>query len=310
MRIAVMGAGGMGGYFGALLARAGEEVTLIARGAHLEAIRTSGLTLKSRLAGDFTLRVKATDDPGEVGPVELVLFCVKAYDTATAAEQIHPMVGPDTMVLSIQNGIDNEEQIGRVVGSEPVIGGVGYASSKIEAPGVIAHLTSGPRQIVFGELAGETSPRTERLQRTLQSAGISAEVRPDIHIPLWEKFLFVCAVNGVTALTRLPMGPIVACPETCLLLRGTMEEVEAVARESGIMLPENCVDKAFALSIRVESSLRGSMYYDLAAGRRMELEALNGTTVGLGREHGIPTPLNFAIYATLKPFADGAPIMP
>ncbi len=163
MRIAVMGAGGTGGYFGALLARAGEEVTFIARGTHLEAIRTSGLTLKSRLAGDFTLRVKATDDPGEVGPVELVLFCVKAYDTPTAAEQIRPMVGPDTMVLSTQNGIDNEEQIAQVLGYQLILGGVAYVYSVILEPGVITQ-TTGLGKIVFGELTGGTDARTEGLQ--------------------------------------------------------------------------------------------------------------------------------------------------
>lgn len=309
MRITVMGAGGTGGYFGALLARAGEDVTFIARGAHLEAICTQGLTVKSRLAGDFTLPVKATDDPGEVGPVELVLFCVKAYDTATAAEQIRPLVGQDTVVLSVQNGIENEEEIGKVVGSEPVIGAVAYVSSVIEAPGVIAQ-RAGPGKIVFGELAGGTSPRTERLQSTFQRAGIAAELRPDIRITLWDKFLFICAINGITALTRLPIGPILACPETRGLYRGTMEEVEVVARASGITLPDECVDQKLAFTSGLESSARGSMYYDLAAGRRLELEVLNGTAVRLGREHGIPTPLNFAIYAALKPYADGAPTIP
>jgi 2-dehydropantoate 2-reductase len=309
MRIAVMGAGGTGGYFGALLARAGEDVTFIARGAHMEAICNQGLTVKSRLAGNFTLPVKATGDPGEVGPVELILFCVKAYDTATAAEQIRPLVGQDTVILSVQNGIDNDEQIGKVVGNEPVVGAAAYVSSVIEAPGVIAQ-TAGPGRIVFGELAGGMSSRTERLLSTFQRAGIAAELRPDIHITLWDKFLFICAINGITALTRLPIGPILACPETKALFRGTMEEVEVVARAGGITLPDKCVDQKLAFTTGLESSMRGSMYYDLAAGRRLELEVLNGTVVQLGREHGIPTPMNFTIYAALKPYADGAPKAP
>jgi len=304
-----MGAGGTGGYLGALLARAGEEVTLIARGTHLEAIRTSGLTLKSRLAGDFTLRVKATDDPGEVGPVELVLFCVKAYDTPTAAEQIRPMVGPDTMVLSTQNGIDNEEQIAQVLGYQLILGGVAYVYSVILEPGVIAQ-TTGLGKIVFGELTGGTDARTERLQVMFQRAGIAAELSPDIRIPLWEKLIMNCGINGVTTLTRLPIGQILACPETSALLRGTMEEVEAVGRASGITLPEGYVDEVFTLISSVDPRMRSSMYLDLAAGRRMELGALNGTAVRLGRERGIPTPLNFAIYAALKPFVDGAPTIP
>ena len=213
------------------------------------------------------------------------------------------------MVLSVQNGIDNEEQIGRVVGLERVIGAAAYVSSVIEAPGVIAQ-TAGPGKIVLGELAGGTSPRTERLESTFQRAGIAAELRPDIRITLWEKFLFICGLNGITALTRLPIGPILACPETSALLRGTMEEVEAVARASEITLADGCVDQGFALFTRLESSLRGSMYYDLAAGRRLELEVLNGTVIRLGREYGIPTPMNFAIYAALKPYADGAPTTP
>ena len=224
----------------------------------MEAIRTYGLTVKSRLAGNFTLPVKATGDPGEVGPVELVLFCMKAYDTATAADQIHPLVGPETVVLSVQNGIDNEEKIGRVVGLERVIGAAAYVSSVIEAPEVIAQ-TAGPGKIVLGELAGGTSPRTERLESTFQRAGIAAELRPDIRITLWEKFLFICGLNGITALTRLPIGPILACPETSALLRGTMDEVEAVARASKITLADGCVDQGFALFTRLESSLRGSM---------------------------------------------------
>ncbi len=182
MRMVVMGTGGTGGYFGGLLARAGEEVTFVARGAHLEAIRAQGLTVKSRLAGDFTLRVKATDNPAEVGPVDLILFCVKAYDTDAAAEQIRSLVGPDTVILSVQNGIDNEEWIARIVGDKHVIGAVAQISSVIEAPGVIAQ-TAGPGKILFGELAGDASPRTERLLGIFRRAGIAAEFRPDIASP-------------------------------------------------------------------------------------------------------------------------------
>ncbi len=308
MRVAVMGAGGTGGFFGGLLARAGEDVTFIARGTHLEAIRGRGLTVKSRLAGEFTIPAKATDDPHEVAPVKLILFCVKTYDTDKAAEQMRPLVGPDTVILSVQNGIDNAERIAGIVGPEPVIGGVAHVFSAIEAPGVIAQ-TAGPGRILFGEIAGGTSPRTERLLRTFQRAGIAAELRPNIRVTLWEKFLFICANGGITALTRLPLGVIRACPETNTLLRATMEEVEAVARACGIALPEGCVDEAIAFNASVEPGARSSLYHDLAAGRRLELEALHGTLVRLGREYGIPTPMNFAIYAALKPYADGAPIL-
>jgi 2-dehydropantoate 2-reductase len=306
MRIAVMGTGGMGGYFGGLLARAGEDVTFIARGNHLDAIRKNGLAIKSVLSGDFTISAKATDNPGDIGPVDFVLFCVKAYDNAVAAEQIRPLIGPETVVLSVQNGIDNEQQIGEVIGPEHVVGCVSYVSSTIESPGVIAQ-TGGPGKIVFGEMQGGTSARTKALQSTLQNSNITAELHPDIQVALWQKFLGICGVNGVTALTRLPMGEIVACKETHNLMRGTMQEVEAVARASGVNLPEGCVDQSMDFFSSVEPSVRGSMYYDLAVGRRLELEVLNGTVVRLGDEHGIPTPMNFAIYAALKPYSDGTP---
>ena len=309
MRMAVIGAGGTGGYFGGLLARAGEDVTFIARGAQLEALRTQGLTLKSRLAGTFTLPVQATDNPSEVGPVDLILFCVKTYDTDTAAESIRPLIRPDTVLLSLQNGIDNEERIARVAGHASGIGAVAYVSSAIKAPGVVAQ-TSGPGKIILGELSGGASARTERLHNVLQRAGITVEVHSDIRVVLWQKFLFICAFSGVTAVTRLPIGTILADPETHDLFRGTVEEVEAVVRASGIDLPADCVEQAMATAAAAEPGARGSLYHDLAVGRRLELEGLNGEVVRRGREHGVLTPLNFAIYAALRPYVDGAPVLP
>jgi 2-dehydropantoate 2-reductase len=258
------------------------------------------------LAGDFTIPATATDNPSDIGPVDCVLFCVKAYDNAVAAEQIRPLIGPETVVLSVQNGIDNEEQIGKVVGPEHVVGCVSYVSSTIKSPGVIAQ-TGGPGTLVLGEMQGGTSARTEALQNTLENSKITAELHSDIQVALWQKFLGICGMNSITALTRLPMGEIVACRETHNLMRGTMEEVAAVARASGANLPEGCVDQSMDFFSSVEPSVRGSMYYDLAAGRRLELEVLNGTVVRLGSEHGIPTPINFAIYAALKPYLNGQP---
>jgi len=306
MRIAVMGTGGTGGYFGGLLARAGEDVSFIARGDHLEAIRKSGLAIKSVLAGDFSIPAKATDNTQDIGPVDLILFCVKAYDNAAAADQIRPLTGPETVVLSVQNGIDNEQQIGEVIGPEHIVGCVSYVSSIIDSPGVVSQ-TGGPGKIVLGEMQGGKSARTEIIQNTLQNSGIAAELHSDIQVALWQKFLAICGVNGITALTRLPMGEILACEETRNLMRGTMEEVEAVARASGAALPGDCVDQSMDLFSSLEPSIRGSMYYDLAGGRRLELDVLNGALVRLGGKHGIPTPINFAIYAALKPYLDGAP---
>jgi 2-dehydropantoate 2-reductase len=308
MRMAVIGAGGTGGYFGGLLARAGEDVTFMARGAHLEALRTRGFTLESRLAGTFTVPVQATDDPSEVGPVDLILFCVKTYDTDAAAESIRPLIRPDTMLLSLQNGIDNEERIARVAGHTSAIGAVAYVSSAIKAPGVVAQ-TSGPGKIIFGELSGGESARTERLRDVLQRAEITAEVHPDIRVVLWQKFLFISAFSGVTTVTRLPIGTILADSVTHTLFRGTVEEAEAVARASRIDLPADCVEQALATAAAAEPWARGSLYHDLAGGRRLELEGLNGEVVRRGREHGIETPLNFAIYAALRPYVAGAPVL-
>jgi len=304
MRVAVMGTGGTGGYFGGLLARAGEEVAFIARGAHLEAIRKDGLAVKSVLAGDFTIPVKATADPGDIGPVDLVLFCVKAYDNPVTTELIRPLIGPETVVVSVQNGIDNEAQIGKVLGAQHIVGCVSYVSSTIASPGVITQ-TAGPGKLVLGEMAGGRSRRTQTLKNTLQNAGITAELHADIQVALWQKFLAICGVNGITALTRLPMGEILACDETRNLLKGTMAEVEAVGRALGIALSEDCLDQSMDIFKSMGPLLRGSMYYDLAAGRRLELEVLNGTVVRLGGENGIPTPINFAVYAALKPYLNG-----
>ena len=309
MRIVVVGAGGTGGYFGGLLARAGQDVTFIARGAHLEALRAQGLTVESKLAGTFTVPVQATDEPREVGPADLILFCVKTYDTGVAAQSIRPLIRPETMIMSLQNGIGNEECIAQAVGHDSGIGAVAYVVSAIKVPGVVAQ-TAGPGKIVFGELGGGTSPRTEWLHDVLWRAGITVEVHPDIRVVLWQKFLFICAFSGVTAVTRLPIGTILTDPVTHALFRETSEEVEAVARAGGIDLPADCVEHAMATAAAVEPWGRGSLYHDLAGGRRLELESLNGEVVRRGREHGVSTPLNFAIYAALRPYVDGAPALP
>ena len=308
MRIAVMGSGVLGGSFGGRLARAGEDVTFIARGRQLAALQTQGLTVKMPEAEDFHLAVRATDRPDEIGPVDLVLFCVKTYDLEPAAEAIRPVVGPDTTVLPVQNGIDAAERIARFVGPEAVIGGVSYGGGSIESPGVI--LVNGAfRPLVFGELNGGASPRTERILEVTRRAGIVAELHPNIRVVLWEKFIAICANAGMTALTRLPVGPLLACPESRAMYRGVMEEVEAVARAQGIDLAGDVVDRVFGIIAGMHPSTYASMYYDLANGRRLELDYLNGTLVRLGRDAGVPTPLNAAIYAALKPYADGPPAM-
>ncbi len=305
MRVTVMGSGGTGGYFGGLLARAGEDVTFVARGAHLEAMRKSGLTVRSRLAGDFSVTARATDDPAESGPADLVLFCVKAYDTESAAERLRPAVGPDTVILPVQNGIDSAERIGRIVGDAHVIGGLAGVSSVVAAPGVIEH-RAGPDLIQLGELDGRASTRTERVAEALRKAGLKAQVRLDIRVGLWEKFVLICGLSGLTALTRLPLGAVLACPETRTLFRQAMEETQAVGQATGVPVPSDHAGKMMKFFEGSDPAIRGSLYYDLAAGRRLEIETLNGTVVRLGQERGVPTPANFAIYAALKPHAGGA----
>jgi 2-dehydropantoate 2-reductase len=265
--------------------------------------------LESSLAGTFTVAVQATDNPREVGPVDLILFCVKTYDTDAAAESIRPLIRSDTILISLQNGIDNDERIAREAGHTSGVGAVAYVVSAIKAPGVVAQ-TAGPGKIILGELSGGTSQRTERLRDVLQSAGIAVEVHPDIRATLWQKFLFICAFSGVTTVSRLPIGSILADSATNALFRGTSREVEAVARAGGIDLPNDCVEQALATAAAVEPWGRGSLYHDLVEGRRLELESLNGEVVRRGREHDIQTPLNFAIYAALRPYIDGAPALP
>ncbi|GAC1404642.1 MAG: 2-dehydropantoate 2-reductase [Ktedonobacteraceae bacterium] len=306
MRIVIMGTGGTGGYFGGLLAKAGEDVTFIARGEHLKALRTQGLTVKSRIVGDFTLAVNATDDPREIETADLILFCVKTYDTSEAAKQLRPLVRPETLVLPVQNGIDTAEQLKQSIEEHSIIGAAAYVTSQVESPGVIAQ-TAGAGTMLLGELAGGQSSRTQHLQGIFQRAGIATTLPDDIRIALWQKFLFICAFSGVTALTRLSLGQLFAYQETSDLLRGVMSEVEALARARGIALPANTAEQSYASLSKLEAWAKGSMAFDLLAHRRLEVEALNGTVVRLGHENMIPTPLNFAIYAALKPYSDGTP---
>ncbi len=309
MRVAVMGTGGTGGFYGGLLARSGDDVTFIARGRHLDAIRERGLTVKSRLAGDFTIAAKATADPSAIGPVDLVLFCVKTYDTESAAALIQPVVGPDTVILSVQNGIDNDERIARVVRRGTTICAAAQVNAHVMEPGVIAQ-TAGAGRVVFGADAGNLGRRNEQLFQHCKDAGIVAELQHDIKTVLWSKFVFICGFSGVTALTRLTIGPILGCQETMRLFRGTMDEVVAVAASQGVTLSGGVPDHALAMAGRLEPWALGSMAHDLASGRRLELESLNGTVVRLGQAKGISIPYNFAIYAALKPFVDGTPKEP
>jgi 2-dehydropantoate 2-reductase len=300
----------MGGFFGGALARSSKDVTLIARGAHLEAIRANGLTVRSQVLGDFSVPVRATDDPREVGPVDLILFCVKTYDLEVAAEQARPLLGKDTLVIPVQNGIEAPDQLARLLGEKHALGGLTYVGGSIEAPGVVAQRGK-TGELIFGELQGGKSPRTERVLSVLREAGLEATLDANIRAKMWEKFITICANGGVLALLRQPFGPIFASPEGIQLMRGTMEEVYALARASGIDLPEGTVDRLFEfVRNTVSPTAQSSTLQDLLAGRRLELEYLNGAAVRIGRKLGIDTPFNFVIYAALKPYVGGSPAEP
>ena len=307
MRIAVVGAGGMGGFFGGVLARGKKDVTFIARGAHLEAMHSKGLTVKSEVFGDFSIPVQATDDPREVGPVDLVLFCVKTYDLEAAAEQARSLLEEDTLLIPVQNGIEVPDQLARLLGEEHVLGGLTYVASSIESPGTVVQ-RSKTGELIFGELKGGKSPRTERVQSTFRQAGLDAILDVDVRRKMWEKFIVICATGGVLALLRQPFGPVFASPEASQLLRETMKEVFGIARASRIDLPNETVDRVFEfLKKNMNPTAKSSMCQDLLAGRRLELEYLNGAAVRLGHELGVDTPINFVIYTALKPYVQGSP---
>jgi 2-dehydropantoate 2-reductase len=299
MRVAVMGSGGIGGYYGGKLSAAGDDVTFIARGAHLAAIRQNGLQVKS-VAGDFHIRPAATDDAKTVGPVELVLFCVKGYDTEAAAERIRPLVGSETAVLCLQNGVDNEEKLATALGKSHILGGVVHILSTISEPGVIRQV-AGPRTLKCGEMGGGVSPRVTRIVDAFVRAGVQAEASANIVVDLWEKFLFICAHGGVTALGRLGIGEILACPETARFYRDVMEEIAEVGRGNGVSLPADAVERAIAFAKKLQPEMRSSLAHDLERGNRLEVDALMGAVVRYGAKAGVPTPLNSAIYACLLP---------
>jgi 2-dehydropantoate 2-reductase len=304
MRIAVIGAGGVGGYFGAKLARAGESVIVLARGAHLEAIRRQGLRVRSSVDGEFTVKVDAVDSLAGQPPVDMALFCVKSFDTRDAADALRPALGPDTGVVSLQNGVDNEEIIDEVLGAGRALGGAAFVFSTIESPGVIAHTLLG--RIVFGEIDGRASARATALRDALARAGVPVELSTDIRRVLWEKYLLISAQAGTTALTRAPIGVIRTTEETWLMYRRIVEELAAVARAAGVRLADDVVDAIVTTASGLAPTAYSSLYHDLIHGHRLELEALHGHAVRLGARLGVPTPTVFAVYAALKPHAAGS----
>jgi 2-dehydropantoate 2-reductase len=303
MRIVVIGAGGVGGYFGAKLARAGEDVTFVARGRHLAAIRADGLRIRSSLEGEYVVKAAAVEDATGVPHADLVLLTVKAYDTAAALERARPVVGPDTMVLSLQNGVASVEAIEQAFGPGAALGGAAYVLAVIEAPGVVAHRFAG--QIAFGELDGRRTPRAERVLGALGGAGIPTQLVDDIRRVMWEKYLLICAQAGMTALARVPIGTLRAHEPTWTMYRALVDEVAAVGRAEGVAVGPESVDGVVKMAEGMAPGFLSSLYHDLVSGNRLELEALHGHVVRLGRRHGVPTPMAFAVYAALLPHVAG-----
>jgi 2-dehydropantoate 2-reductase len=302
MRTIVLGTGGVGGYFGGLMARAGQDVGFVARGAHLDALQKHGLRLQSVKSGDFQIPVTASANPADLGEADVVLFCVKSYDTVAGAESIKPVIKPDTAVISLQNGVDNEEAIDSVLGPGHVMGGVAYIESTISEPGVISQM-SGYCRLAFGELNGERSERAARIHEHFLAAGIDAVWSDDINQTLWLKFMFISAMAGLTTLTNQPIGPIVQCPESAAVLRAVIEEVGAVGRAAGVNIPDNAVDQTLGMAASAPGTMKSSMQRDMERGRAIEIEALNGAAVRIGARHGVPTPVNSTIYGCVKMMA-------
>jgi 2-dehydropantoate 2-reductase len=301
MRIAVLGAGAVGGYFGGRLAEAGEEVVFVARGEHLAALRKHGLRVES-LAGDFRIfPAECTDEPAGVGPVDLVILGTKAWQVMDAALAMRPLVGPETTVLPLQNGVEAPDQLASVLGTGSVVGGLCRIMSFLAAPGLIRHVGAEP-VLTFGELDGRDTGRCRSLLAVLGSArGMRAELVPNIQVELWRKLQMMAATSAVGASARKPIGLLLALPETRRLLRACMDEVRDVAVARGVELPDEEADRTMAFLDRLPADGVTSLYRDLDAGRPSELEAQLGAVVRLGREAGVDTPVCATLYAALLP---------
>jgi len=300
MRICVFGVGGVGGYFGGRLAADGNSVVFIARGATLEALRRNGLRVESPL-GDIVLpTVEATDDPANVGEVDAVILGVKAWQVPGVAEAARPMIGANTFIVPLQNGVEAADQLVELYGSEPVVGGMCRIVSFVVEPGRIRHQGVEPF-VALGELDNRRSERVERLAAAFSDAGVDTKVSPDIQSSIWQKLLFIAPVSGLGAVTRVPIGDLRSNRETYSVLRKAMLEVETLALARGISFSDDAVEKTLKFVDGLPEGMTSSMQRDIMDGRPSELEALNGAVVRLGREAGVATPVNGFIYAALAP---------
>jgi 2-dehydropantoate 2-reductase len=306
MRVAVIGTGGIGGPYGASLAKAGADVTFVARGAHLAAMRENGLRIEGDRGETHIRPAQATDDIAGIGTVDVILFCVKLWDVEPAAEQLRAIIGPQTAVIPLQNGIDAAERLIRILGYEAVMGGMAFVTGTIAAPGVIRQ-TGSYQRMTFGELDGRISERGQRVRDLCEAAGFESVLSSDIMVPVWEKFILLVPLSGLNALTRLPLGEWRRDPDLLALYEAALRETVAVGLAEGVRLPPDSIDQTLAMMRSMPAHHTTSMGNDLLRGNRLELPWFAGKVVELGRLHGIPTPVNGFIYAALKPYINGAP---
>jgi 2-dehydropantoate 2-reductase len=304
MRITIIGAGGVGGYFGARLAQGGCDVGFVARGAHLAAMRQHGLRVESRLGEIHLPKVRVSDDPAALGPADMVFLCVKLWDTEPALRRASAILGHDSAVISFQNGVQKDDLLRRIVGEKRVIGGVGYIGSKIDRPGVIRH-TGTMQRLVFGEYDGAKSPRVVALHEACIRGGIDAEISGDIRRAIWEKFVFLVGLSAATTTMRSTLGPIVANPAARAFLLEVMREVVAVGRAHEVRLPEDFAEQRVAFCEGLPPEMDASMHADLDNGRRLEVDWLSGAVVELGKAVGVPAPINRAARDILALYAQG-----
>lgn len=304
VKTAIMGSGGLGGFFGGWLASSGADVTFIARGEHLSAIRKNGLKITSQLGDRHITNVAATDDPNEIDPVDIILFCVKNYDLMEAAEVCRPMLKPETAIISLMNGVEASTRIGSILGDQHAVTGLTFVPSNISAPGVIAHLGT-KTDIVFGETDGGSSPRLEAFHKVCIQAGLEAEISSDIVTAAWKKFVPWSAMSSASTAARVDFGGLQSRPELVRLFADLASETLRIGQKSGAKLDEDYIDQLTALIKTYPPSTRNSMFVDLSLGKRIELDAASGTVIRLGRELDIETPIHRALYAVLLPYIDG-----
>jgi 2-dehydropantoate 2-reductase len=307
MRFAILGSGAVGGYFGAKLANAGQDVTFIARGAHLDAIRSKGLAVQSAKLGDFVVRAAAESDTSRIGPVDVAIVSVKAYDNATALPMLKPLLGPETVVLTLQNGVDSVDEVAAVAGERHVLGGTTYVATALEAPGLIVQ-TGVHRSIIFGEVFTDTSRVTSRVRAiadALASADIQVNAVADARVPIWDKYVYLVAFSGFTGASRLPIGEIWKYPHVEEMFYACSREIAAIAAAEGVTISPTRFETLQEYMTNLPPSTRSSLLIDLEQGKRIEVEALQGAAVRRAAKHGVPVPIVSTLYALLKPWANG-----